>query len=681
MVQSYNLIEKILKEHVLGDSEIVPGNMVCVKVDWTAASELSWAGLYGIYNKLGKPGVFRNDRVWLAADHIVDPRINHLEKPQMLIKLAEAGAKELNIIDYQPPNTTIMHTEFYRERAQPGMLIIGADSHTCSSGALGTLAVGLGTSDVVFPLITGETYFQVPETLRINIVGKPEFGIGGKDTILHILKEFKRNTIASNRAVEYGGDGVRYLSCDARFAISNMSTEFGALAGVFVPDQQTSAFINRRNNPIYKQESLYFRPDENAKYAEIREIDLSSIVPYIALYPSPDNVVTVEEKLGMELDGCFIGACTTAEEDLILGALVLKAGLESGSVVSQKGKRKVTPGSLVLISRLKSFGLLEWYEKAGFTVGAPGCSYCVGMGADQAGAGEVWLSSQNRNFENRMGKGSFGNLASSVTVAASSFDMKLTDPRELLSKVDQEEYNRLRLYWSEPQESVMYTEPKDAPILENKKLNRLETYKEELSELPSVICSKVQRFGDDVDTDAIIPIDKMGKEDLPTSAFAYVRPEFVSKVKEGAAIIVAGRGFGSGSSRETAPEALKLCGVQAVIAKSFAYIYNRNQANISLFGIKVTDERFYEAAQEGSTVEILVKERKVQVNGVKYNFQLDALELRLQSSGGIMKRFKRDGKDVFRNLQAEVCAMSQPSSNIIDTSSSCGGANASTLAW
>ncbi|KAG2734029.1 hypothetical protein G9P44_003554 [Scheffersomyces stipitis] len=651
MGRPLNLIEKILQEHALGESEIVPGNLLCVSVDWTVASELSWSGLYEIYNRLGKPGVHRNDRIWLAADHIVDPRINHMAKPQFLIKMAEAGAKELDIKDYQPPNTTIMHTEFYRERAQPGMLIIGADSHTCSSGALGCLAVGLGTSDVVFPLITGETFFQIPETLKIEIVGKPNFGIGGKDTILHILKEFKRNTIASNRAVEYDGQGLQYLSCDARFAISNMSTEFGALAGVFVPDQQTSAFINRRKNPIFKRDSLYFRPDEGANYVEVRQINLGDVVPYIALFPSPDNVVPVTEKLGMELDGCFVGACTTAEEDLILGALVLKAGLESGLKVSERGHRRVTPGSLVLIARLKEFGLLLWYEKAGFAVGAPGCSYCVGMGADQAAPGEVWLSSQNRNFENRMGKGSIANLASSSTVAASSFSMKVTDPSYLLDRVDRNEYDKYRLFWKDSQESIMYSEPKEiAP----EKVTRLMAYKEELSELPEVIKSRVQRFDDDVDTDAIIPIDKMGKDDLATSAFAYVRPDFVKKVHEGAKIIVAGRGFGSGSSRETAPEALKLCGVQAVIAKSFAYIYNRNQANISLFGIRVADEGFYEAAQEGETVEILVKSRQVQVNGTTYAFQLDNLELKLQSSGGLLKRFKKHGKDVFRQLQSEL---------------------------
>lgn len=658
----YNLIEKILAHHAMGDADIAPGNMICVKVDWTMASEASWFGMYKMYDKLGRPGIHRNDRVWLAADHIVDPRINHLPKPKALIDAAVAGVKEMNIKDYQPPNTTIMHTEFYRQRAQPGMLIIGADSHTCSSGALGALAVGLGAADVLFPLVTGETFFQVPEIVKIEFTGKPNFGIGGKDIILHILGKFKRNTIAAGRAVEYMGDGLQYLSCDARFAIANMSTEFGAIAGVFVPDQQTAAFVEQRPNPIHRDEAIYFHPDAGARYVETRTINLKDVCPYIALYPSPDNVVLISEKEGMKLDGCFIGACTTAEEDLIMGALVLQQGLKKGLPIVAMGKRKVTPGSIQIIAKLRSLGLLQCYIDAGFECGAPGCSYCVGMGADQAGEGEVWLSSQNRNFKNRMGKGSIGNIASAATVAASSFSMTLQDPRSLLSDIDEDYFNSVRMYWTEGTKSIIYREPKQ----NFSQLSANAAYEEEASLLPNVIKSKAQLFGDNIDTDAIIPIDKCiadNEQLLGQGAFAYTRPEFVGQVAQGFDIIVAGRGFGSGSSREEAPRALKACGVKAVIAKSFAYIYSRNQANFALFGIIVTDERFYEAVSKGSEIEIRVPERKVLLNGRSFPFKLDAVEERLHASGGIAPRWKRHGKNLFRKLQQETASSTCVSGN------------------
>lgn len=134
------------------------------------------------------------------------------------------------------------------------------------------------------------------------------------------------------------------------------------------------------------------------------DIDLAHIEPFVALYPSPDNVVPVSDRLGMEFDGCFIGACTTTEEELILAALVLEVGMEAGFPFAA-GKRQVVPGSLPIVRRLRSLGLLDVYERAGFMRTAPGCSLCIAMGADKADAGEVWLSSQNRNFKNRMGKG------------------------------------------------------------------------------------------------------------------------------------------------------------------------------------------------------------------------------------------------------------------------------------
>jgi homoaconitase/3-isopropylmalate dehydratase large subunit len=303
------------------------------------------------------------------------------------------------------------------------MLVIGSDSHTCSAGSVGCLAIGLGVSDVTMPLIIGETWFKVPESVNIRLINAPGPGIGGKDTILYIMKELKRNTVAADRVVEFTGPGVEHLSCDARFAIANMTTvsrpfncmmcsdsqkEFGGITGIFVPDQVTYDFINRRKLSRHKKNAAYFRPDDDAEYASTYVIDLAQVESFVALYPSPDDVVPVSKIEGTHLDGCFIGACTTAEEDLIIGAMVLEIGFGKGLVPIKEGKRRVVPGSLPILDRLKKLGFVDIYEKAGFTVGVPGCSYCVGMGADRAGEGEVWLSSQNRNFENRMGKGMYG---------------------------------------------------------------------------------------------------------------------------------------------------------------------------------------------------------------------------------------------------------------------------------
>ncbi|KAL9124746.1 MAG: hypothetical protein Q9217_005956 [Psora testacea] len=255
-------------------------------------------------------------------------------------------------------------------------------------------------------LATGETWFKVPESINIRLVNRPAWFIRGKDIILYILKELKRNTVAADRIVEFSGPGTEYLSCDARFAISNMCTELGGITGIFAPDKVTHAYINQRLLKSNKINSIYFRADENAQYASVSEIDLAKVESFIALYPSPDNVVPLSEKLGMRFDGCFIGACTTTEEELILAALVLQVGLNE-NISLAAGKRQVVPGSLPIVNKLRKLGLLEVYENAGFVRTAPGCSLCLGMGVDKAMEGETWLSSQNRNFKNRMGKGEF----------------------------------------------------------------------------------------------------------------------------------------------------------------------------------------------------------------------------------------------------------------------------------
>jgi hypothetical protein len=219
------LTEKIFAAHdIQRRGEVKPGDVICVDVDWVIASELSWAAMERTYDDLGKPGIFRNDRLWIAGDHVVDPRVKDHPKIKPLVEASERARQIFKMTENQGMNYTIMHTEFCRERAQPGMLIIGSDSHTCSAGSVSALAIGLGVADVTLPLVLGETWFRVPEVVEIRFINSPKPGIGGKDVILYVLQQLKRNTVAAERVVEYTGPGVKYLSCDARFAIANMTT-------------------------------------------------------------------------------------------------------------------------------------------------------------------------------------------------------------------------------------------------------------------------------------------------------------------------------------------------------------------------------------------------------------------------------------------------------------------------
>ncbi|RHY30215.1 hypothetical protein DYB32_004515 [Aphanomyces invadans] len=511
--------------------------------------------------------------------------------------------------------------------------------------------------------------------------------MGGKDVILHILGTLKRNTIAFERAVYYGGDGLRYLSDDARFAIANMTTEFGGIAGVFAADAITAAVCAKRTS--HKDEGLYFQPDPNCTYAAHHVINLDEVRSTVAIHPSPDNCVPIGDVAGMPLDGCFIGACTTTQEDLILGALVLQQGQLAGCPITP-GNKRVTPGSLQIVAHLQELGLLSIYEAAGFTVGVPSCSFCVGIGADVAQPGEVWLSSQNRNFRNRMGKGSIGHLASAAAVAASSFRMQVTDPAELLAKVDFALFDAYRQWNTSATDSAQATfhvsEP--APDLTPVVFTRPPADASEMrASTSSIMTGRVQVFEDDVDTDAIIPAQFMGlnpssslwpadckteEEVLASYSFAYTRPDFVKKCRDGANIIVAGTAFGSGSSREEAARCLKALGVQAVIAKSFAYIYARNQPNNALLGIVITDPVFHKLAEEGSTVSVDLPKRQVMIGDKSFPFALTVLEEAFLVEGGLTQLFKRYKTDLFRaamqpkvpkeegNCQTSSCSQNTP---------------------
>jgi aconitase B len=282
--------------------------------------------------------------------------------------------------------------------------------------------------------------------------------------------------------------------------------------------------MQRRKGSQYRNGAQYFRPDEDAVYAATHVIDLTQVESFLARYPNPDDVVPVRELEGTVLNGCFIGACTTAEEDLIIGAMVLEAGLKKGLIPVPHGKRKVVPGSLPILNRLTSLGLTAIYEEAGFEIGVPGCSYCVGMGADKAGAGEVWISSQNRNFENRMGTGAIGHLGSAATVAASSFGMKITDPIDLLDAISQPRLQDILNHKSPNIKTplkrpfthpVTYVEPgASTTATENPRTlpeAGLNDATQEEADLVSplsplaktVLSGKIQRLPDFVDTDAV----------------------------------------------------------------------------------------------------------------------------------------------------------------------------------
>lgn len=655
MSKPMTLTQKILASRAVGLDRpwVQTGDVLRVRVDWTIASELAWNGMARTWELLGRPDVHDKDRFYLAVDHTVDPvTLANDPRAQRLTQLSRDFARDSGIRHFYDANETILHTKFYRDLVQPGEIVLGADSHTSSHGGMGAFAIGLGGADITAAMVLGESWIEVPEAIAVEYEGELSFGIGGKDVILETLGKLGRNTVAMERSVEYRGEAVRKWSTDVRFTIANMTAELGGLNGIFEADETVATWLAQRKD--HKDAARYFRADDDAPYVERFRIDLSKLGPVVAKPFSPDNVFPIEELLGMQLQGAFIGACTTTEEELVLAALVLERALAAGMKPVATQNRLAVPGDLSILAHLRETGLLAIYEKAGFRVGPPGCSMCLGIASEKAARGEHWITSQNRNFENRMGEGSLAYLASAATVAASALSMQVADPRPLLAEVDQDRYDTLLRRKDVRPVEIRITEP-EVDVVD---ATAASASNGASAQVESTIRGGVQRFGDAVDTDAIIPGEfchLTDMQEIGDRCFHYVRPEFTARSREGRNIVVAGEGWGSGSSREHAVWALKGAGVQCVIAKSYAFIHKRNLVNEALPYLVVTDEAFYELAQEGEELSVDLAKGEIThvASGKVFRSQpLAQVVQALAREGGLVPAIRRHGNQVFSVLSA-----------------------------
>lgn len=304
-----------------------------------------------------------------------------------------------------------------------GDLVLGADSHTCTYGALNVLSTGVGSTDLAITLASGKNWFKVPETIKIIIKGKIPNGIYSKDIILLIISELGANG-CTYKSVEFTGPVIENLSIDARFTICNMAVEMGAKCGLMEVDQKTSAWLKkhsrRKPNPV--------KGDRNARYEKIIEFDISKLKPQIAKPHTVDNVVDIDKIKDKKVHEVFIGTCTNGRlEDLQIAAKILK-----GRKIHPGVQLIVVPASRSIYMEAAKIGLINVFIEANGVVMAPGCGPCVGTHEGIPADGEVVLSTANRNFKGRMGnQNAFIYLASPATCAASAIFGKITDPRKL----------------------------------------------------------------------------------------------------------------------------------------------------------------------------------------------------------------------------------------------------------
>jgi 3-isopropylmalate/(R)-2-methylmalate dehydratase large subunit len=308
----------------------------------------------------------------------------------------------------------------------PGDLVLGADSHTCTYGALGSFSTGVGSTDLAITLATGKNWFKVPETIKIVVKGKLAKGVFAKDIILYIIRKIKADG-ATYKAVEFQGAVIDKLNMDGRFTICNMVVEMGAKVGFMPQDDKTISWLKARMPKKIKIKTV--EADKNAKYAGELEFDISKLKPQVARPHSVDNSVSAEELKDVKINEAFLGTCTNARlEDLKVAASILKK-----RKVAKGIKFIVAPSSRTIFQEALKLGIIDILVKAGGVVVAAGCGPCVGTHNGIPADSEVVISTANRNFKGRMGNpNAFIYLASPATVVASAIKGHITDPRRYL---------------------------------------------------------------------------------------------------------------------------------------------------------------------------------------------------------------------------------------------------------
>ncbi|HLZ62274.1 MAG TPA: 3-isopropylmalate dehydratase large subunit, partial [Ktedonosporobacter sp.] len=305
----------------------------------------------------------------------------------------------------------------------PGAIIVGADSHSCSYGAFGAFGTGMGSTDIAVAYATGRSWFRVPETINVNLIGTLPHGVYAKDVSLEIVRHLGVDG-ANYKAIEYTGEVIERMSMSERFTFANMAIEMGGKAGLIAPDQTTVEWLRGRTEREYPLLKAH-----NPRYERVLEIDVSNLQPLVARPPDVDNVSTVKEAEDVQIDQVFLGTCTNGRlDDLEIAANILR-----GKTIHPNIRMVVIPASREIYLEAMRRGYLEIFAEAGVSVGTPGCGPCIGRHFGVLAPGERALTTMNRNFTGRMGDPTAEiYLGSPATVAATALTGHITDPREFL---------------------------------------------------------------------------------------------------------------------------------------------------------------------------------------------------------------------------------------------------------
>lgn len=415
------MTQKILAAHA-GLEEVKAGQLIQANLDLVLGNDITTPVAIKEFHKIGVKDVFDKKKVAIVPDHFAP---NKDLKAAEQCKFVREFALEKEIENYFEVGEMGIEHALIPEKGLvvPGDVVIGADSHTCTYGALGAFSTGIGSTDMAAGMATGKCWFKVPSAIKFELTGKLNKWVSGKDVILHIIGKIGVDG-ALYKSMEFVGEGVHTLSMDARFTMANMAIEAGGKNGIFIVDEKTIAYAKEHSS----KDITVYEPDDDAVYDEVYKIDLSTIRPTVAFPHLPDNTRTIDEVGKIKIDQVVIGSCTNGRmEDIRVTAEILR-----GKKVAKGVRVLIFPGTQKIYLQAIEEGLVQDIVKAGAVFSTPTCGPCLGGHMGILAKGERAISTTNRNFVGRMGHvESEVYLSSPEVAAASALTGYITNPENL----------------------------------------------------------------------------------------------------------------------------------------------------------------------------------------------------------------------------------------------------------
>ncbi|MCR8679806.1 MULTISPECIES: 3-isopropylmalate dehydratase large subunit [Campylobacter] len=417
------ITEKIFSEHV--GKEVFAGQIVESNIDMVIGNDITTPISIKAFRQSGAKKLANPKGFAIVMDHYI-PAKDIMSANQA--KISRDFAYEHDLPNFFDEKDMGIEHALMPEKGLvvPGDVIIGADSHTCTHGAIGAFSTGMGSTDLAYAMITGKNWFKVPPTIKVEFIGKPAEHIYGKDLILEVIRQIGVDG-ALYKALEFTGDAIAYLDMDSRFSLCNMAIEAGGKSGIIAVDDVTKEFLSKVN---LRSEPKIHYSDEGANYEKILTIDVSKLEPVVAYPFLPSNGKSISQavKDDIKIDQAFIGSCTNGRlSDLRIAAKILK-----GKKVAKHTRLIITPATQKIALTAQKEGLMDIFVEAGAVVSNPTCGACLGGYMGILGSGERCISTTNRNFVGRMGdRTSEVYLANSAVAAASAIAGKIVDPRDI----------------------------------------------------------------------------------------------------------------------------------------------------------------------------------------------------------------------------------------------------------